>query len=79
MPLASNCIYKVDIPYNHKRLKEEVNFILENSKDRGGWVNSADPRRFMNNVCVTSTQERTSLDAKSFYTGHVIPGNTDNA
>lgn len=79
MPLASNCIYKVNIPYNHKKLKEEVNFILENSKDRGGWVNTADPRRFMNNVCVTSVKERTTLDAKSFYTGHVIPGNTDNA
>ena len=82
MPIASNCIYKVDIPYNHKRLKEEVDTILELSKDRHavGWRHPDNPKRFMSNVCVTSTKERAdSLDAKSFYTGHVLPGNADNA
>jgi len=79
MPIASNCIYKVDIPYNHNRLKDEVDFIIENSKDRGGWSNDGPLPRFMRNVSVTSIEERTKLDAKSFYTGHVIPGNADNA
>ena len=80
MPIASNCIYRININFDEEKLLSEANDIMESGKDRHKFLNKINNKKqVMQSWCITSTKERAKeLEKSEFYSTHVVPEG-DNA